>query len=137
MSTLVIVGAQWGDEGKGKVIDYLAKEADVVVRGQGGNNAGHTVVVDDKKYALHLIPSGILYEDTLNVIGNGVVFDPEGFLNEIDGLVKDGVKVNNIKVSGRAHVIFPYHKEIDRLSEEARGKDKIGTTKRYRSLLHG
>lgn len=130
MSTLVIVGAQWGDEGKGKVIDYLAKEADVVVRGQGGNNAGHTVVVGDKKYALHLIPSGILYEDTLNVIGNGVVFDPEGFLNEIDGLVKDGIKVNNIKVSGRAHVIFPYHKEIDRLSEEARGDDKIGTTKK-------
>lgn len=130
MSTLVIVGAQWGDEGKGKVIDYLAKEADVVVRGQGGNNAGHTVVVDDKKYALHLIPSGILYENTLNVIGNGVVFDPEGFLNEIDGLAKDGVKVNNIKVSDRAHVIFPYHKEIDALAEEARGEDKIGTTKK-------
>lgn len=130
MSTVVIVGAQWGDEGKGKVIDYLSSEADVVVRGQGGNNAGHTVVVGDKKYALHLIPSGILYEDTVNVIGNGVVFDPEGFLQEIDGLEKDGISTKNIKVSERAHVIFPYHKEIDRLSEEARGEDKIGTTKK-------
>jgi len=130
MSTVVIVGAQWGDEGKGKVIDYLSKDADVVVRGQGGNNAGHTVVVGDKKYALHLIPSGILYEDTINVIGNGVVFDPEGFLKEIDGLVEKGISVKNIKVSDRAHVIFPYHKEIDRLMEEERGKDKIGTTKK-------
>lgn len=130
MSTVVIVGAQWGDEGKGKVIDYLAKEADVVVRGQGGNNAGHTVVVGDKKYALHLIPSGILYPETINVIGNGVVFDPPGFLKEIDGLEAEGVSTKNIKVSSRAHVIFPYHKEIDRLAEEARGAQKIGTTKK-------
>lgn len=128
MSTVVIVGSQWGDEGKGKVIDYLASEADVVVRGQGGNNAGHTVVVGDKKYALHLIPSGILNEKTINVIGNGVVFDPAGFLNEIKNLEKQGVNTSNIKVSERAHVVFPYHKEIDRLAELARGKEKIGTT---------
>lgn len=130
MSTVVIVGSQWGDEGKGKVIDYLAAEANVVVRGQGGNNAGHTVVVGDQKYALHLIPSGILYKDTVNVIGNGVVFDPEGFLKEVDGLEEKGVSTENIRISDRAHVIFPYHKELDRLSEEARGDEKIGTTKK-------
>lgn len=130
MATVVIVGAQWGDEGKGKVIDYLAREADVVVRAQGGNNAGHTVVVGDKKYALHLIPSGVLNPDALNLIGNGVVFDPEGFLKEIEGLKKDGVATDKIKVSERAHLIFPYHKEIDRLSEEALGDMKIGTTKK-------
>lgn len=130
MSTVVIVGAQWGDEGKGKVIDYLANEADVVVRGQGGNNAGHTVVVGDKKYALHLIPSGILNENTINVIGNGVVFDPEGFLKEIEGLQSKGVATDSICVSDRAHVVFPYHREIDRLAEESRGADMIGTTKK-------
>lgn len=128
MSTVVIVGSQWGDEGKGKVIDYLASEADVVVRGQGGNNAGHTVVVGDEKYALHLIPSGILNKKAVNVIGNGVVFDPEGFLKEIDGLEAKGIDTSTIKISERAHVVFPYHKLIDRLAEEARGKDKIGTT---------
>ncbi len=130
MSTVVIVGAQWGDEGKGKVIDYLAAEADVVVRGQGGNNAGHTVVVGDKKYALHLIPSGILYPETINVIGNGVVFDPEGFLNEVAKLEVEGVSTKNIKISDRAHVIFPYHKVIDALAEKARGDKMIGTTKK-------
>lgn len=130
MSTVVIVGAQWGDEGKGKVIDYLAAEADVVVRGQGGNNAGHTVVVGDKKYALHLIPSGILYPETINVIGNGVVFDPEGFLNEVEKLEAQCVSTKNIKISDRAHVIFPYHKVIDALAEEARGDQMIGTTKK-------
>lgn len=130
MATVVIVGAQWGDEGKGKVIDYLAREADVVVRAQGGNNAGHTVVVGEKKYALHLIPSGVLNPEALNLIGNGVVFDPEGFLKEIEGLKKDGVAIDKIKVSDRAHLIFPYHKEIDRLSEDALGDMKIGTTKK-------
>lgn len=130
MSTLVIVGAQWGDEGKGKVIDYLSKKAEVVVRGQGGNNAGHTVVVNDKKYALHLIPSGILYKDTVNVIGNGVVFDPKGFIEEIESLKASDVVVDNIKVSTRAHVVLPYHKVLDALSEEKKGKDKIGTTKK-------
>lgn len=130
MSTVVIVGAQWGDEGKGKVIDYLANEADVVVRGQGGNNAGHTVVVGDKKYALHLIPSGILNDNTLNVIGNGVVFDPQGFLKEVEGLREKGISTDSIFVSDRAHVVFAYHREIDRLAEEARGVDMIGTTKK-------
>ncbi|WP_432405841.1 adenylosuccinate synthase [Wukongibacter sp. M2B1] len=129
MSTVVIVGAQWGDEGKGKVIDYLAAEADVVVRGQGGNNAGHTVVVGDKKYALRLIPSGILYPETINVIGNGVVFDPEGFLKEVETLENQGISTKNIKISDRAHVIFPYHKVIDTLAEKARGDKMIGTTK--------
>lgn len=130
MSTVVVVGSQWGDEGKGKVIDFLAREADVVIRGQGGNNAGHTVVVGDKKYALHLIPSGILNPDTVNLIGNGVVFDPEGFFNEIDQLNANGVNTANIRVSDRAHLIFPYHKQIDRLMEEARGDNKIGTTQK-------
>ncbi|WZL73103.1 adenylosuccinate synthase [Clostridiaceae bacterium 35-E11] len=129
MSTVVIVGAQWGDEGKGKIIDYLAGESDVVVRAQGGNNAGHTVVVGDKKYALRLIPSGILYPDTINIIGNGVVFDPEGFLGEIAKLEAEGICTDNIKISDRAHVIFPYHKYIDTLAEASRGKEMIGTTK--------
>jgi adenylosuccinate synthase len=129
MSTVVIVGAQWGDEGKGKVIDYLAKQADVVVRGQGGNNAGHTVVVGDSKFALRLIPSGILNKHTINVIGNGVVFDPQGFLTEVEGLKAKGVATDSIRISDRAHVVFPYHREIDRLAEEARGAAMIGTTK--------
>lgn len=128
MSTVVILGAQWGDEGKGKVIDFLAEEANVVVRGQGGNNAGHSVVVGDQKYALHLIPSGVLHKNTDNIIGNGVVFDPEGFLKEIDGLVAKGIDVQSIKVSDRAHIVFPYHNRIDQLAEAARGVDKIGTT---------
>ena len=130
MKTVAIVGSQWGDEGKGKVIDYLARQADVVVRGQGGNNAGHTLVVGDKKYALHLIPSGILNPETINIIGNGVVFDPKGFLGEIKKLKDDGIDTKNIKISDRAHIIFPYHKEIDALSESARGENKIGTTKK-------
>lgn len=130
MSTVVILGAQWGDEGKGKVIDYLAGEADVVVRGQGGNNAGHSVVVGDKKYALHLIPSGILNPKTINVIGNGVVFDPEGFVKEIEGLMDKGISVESICVSDRAHVVFSYHKVLDKLAEEARGDNSIGTTQK-------
>ncbi|SHH31106.1 adenylosuccinate synthase [Tepidibacter thalassicus] len=130
MSTVAIIGSQWGDEGKGKVIDYLARKADVVVRGQGGNNAGHTLVVGDKKYALHLIPSGILNPETINIIGNGVVFDPKGFLEEINMLKRDNISTKNIKISDRAHVIFPYHKKLDELAELSRGKNKIGTTKK-------
>ncbi|SHK51915.1 adenylosuccinate synthase [Tepidibacter formicigenes] len=130
MSTVAIIGSQWGDEGKGKVIDYLARKADVVVRGQGGNNAGHTLVVGDKKYALHLIPSGILNPETINIIGNGVVFDPKGFLDEINMLERDNISTKNIKISDRAHVIFPYHKKLDELSENSRGENKIGTTKK-------
>lgn len=129
MKTVAVVGSQWGDEGKGKVIDYLATQADVVIRGQGGNNAGHTLVVGDKKYALRLIPSGILNPEAINIIGNGIVFDPKGFLEELK-MFEDGViNLENIKISDRAHVIFPYHKELDALSEEARGDNKIGTTK--------
>lgn len=130
MSTVVIVGAQWGDEGKGKFIDYLAGQADVVVRGQGGNNAGHTVVVGDKKYALHLVPSGILYPETVNVVGNGVVFDPAGFLKELKTLEAEGIDISNIRISSRAHVVMPYHRLLDRLAEEAKGEDKIGTTQK-------
>ena len=130
MKTVAIVGSQWGDEGKGKVIDYLATQADVVVRGQGGNNAGHTLVVEGKKYALHLIPSGVLNPETINVIGNGIVFDPKGFLEELAKLNADNINTKNIKISDRAHVIFPYHKELDALADEARGDNKIGTTKK-------
>jgi adenylosuccinate synthase len=130
MKTVAIVGSQWGDEGKGKVIDYLATQADVVVRGQGGNNAGHTLVVDGKKYALHLIPSGVLNPETINVIGNGIVFDPKGFLDELAKLNADNIDAKNIKISDRAHVILPYHKELDALSEESRGDNKIGTNKK-------
>lgn len=130
MKTVAIIGSQWGDEGKGKVIDYLATKADVVVRAQGGNNAGHTLVVGDKKYALHLIPSGVLNPNTINIIGNGIVFDPKGFLDELEKLKDDNIDVSNIKISDRAHVIFPYHKELDALAEEARGENKIGTTKK-------
>ena len=130
MSAFIVLGAQWGDEGKGKMTDYLAEEANVVVRFQGGNNAGHTVVVGDKEYKLHLIPSGILYEDKLNVIGNGVVIDPKALFEEIDYLEGVGVKVTPEKliISDRAHLIMPYHKVLDRLKEKARGKNDIGTT---------
>lgn len=130
MSAFIVLGAQWGDEGKGKMTDYLAEEANVVVRYQGGNNAGHTVEVGEKQYKLHLIPSGILHDEKLNVIGNGVVVDPKAFFTEIDYLKEEGVKVTPEKliVSDRAHVIMPYHKGLDKLKEKARGKNDIGTT---------
>ena len=130
MSAFIVLGAQWGDEGKGKMTDYLAEEANVVVRFQGGNNAGHTVMVGDKEYKLHLIPSGILYDDKLNVIGNGVVVDPKALFEEIDYLEGVGVKVTPEKliVSDRAQLIMPYHKILDQLKEKARGKNDIGTT---------
>ena len=132
MSAFIVLGAQWGDEGKGKMTDYLAEEANVVVRFQGGNNAGHTVAVGDKEYKLHLIPSGILYEDKLNVIGNGVVVDPKALFEEIEYLEGVGVKVTPEKliVSDRAQLIMPYHKTLDILKEKARGKNDIGTTGR-------
>ncbi len=130
MSSLVIVGAQWGDEGKGKLTDYLAEKADVVVRYQGGNNAGHTVEVDNEIYKLQLIPSGILYADKMCIIGNGVVLDPEAFLYEIRNLESRGISTGNLKISDRAHVLFPYHKKIDELSELKRGSDDLGTTKK-------
>ena len=130
MSAFIVLGAQWGDEGKGKMTDYLAEEANVVVRYQGGNNAGHTVEVGEKQYKLHLIPSGILHDEKLNVIGNGVVVDPKAFFTEIDYLKEEGVKVTPEKliVSDRAHVIMPYHKVLDKLKEKARGKNDMGTT---------
>jgi len=130
MSAFIVLGAQWGDEGKGKMTDYLAEEANVVVRFQGGNNAGHTVIVGDNEYKLHLIPSGILYEDKLNVIGNGVVVDPKALFEEIDYLECVGVKVTPEKliISDRAQLIMPYHKTLDILKEKARGKNDIGTT---------
>lgn len=130
LSGLAVVGSQWGDEGKGKMIDYLAKKADMVVRGQGGNNAGHTVVIEGKKYALHLIPSGVLNPAADNVIGNGVVFDPKGFFDELDTLKKDGVDTSKLYVSDRAHIVFPYHRKMDELYEKARGTADIGTTKK-------
>jgi adenylosuccinate synthase len=127
-NTTAVVGLQWGDEGKGKIIDYLATHADMVVRAQGGANAGHSVVIGGKRYSLHLIPSGVLNEGAVNIIGNGVVFDPSAFFTELDSLREDGVSANKIYVSDRAHVVFPYHKLLDKLSEAARGAANIGTT---------
>lgn len=128
MSGTVILGAQWGDEGKGKITDYLAEGAQVVVRYQGGNNAGHTVEADGQQYKLHLIPSGILYKNTINIIGDGVVIDPEALFEEIAYLNEKGVNVDSLIISDRAHIIMPYHKIIDMLSERKRGGSHIGTT---------
>lgn len=130
MSTVVIIGAQWGDEGKGKVTDFLASRADMVVRYQGGNNAGHTVVVDGCEYKLHLIPSGILYPGKTCIIGSGVVIDPKVLIAELDALEKRGISTANLKISQRAHVIFPYHQRLDQVEEERKGDQKIGTTGR-------
>jgi len=132
MANIVLVGAQWGDEGKGKVIDYLTDKVDVVVRSQGGNNAGHTVVVREKKYILRLIPSGILRRGKLCVIGNGVVIDPVSLWEEISELAAYGVKINskNLLISECAHLVFPYHKIFDEQRETSKGTQKIGTTKR-------
>lgn len=130
MSSMVIVGAQWGDEGKGKITDFLAEKADVIVRYQGGNNAGHTVEVGSEQYKLQLIPSGILYPDKQCIIGNGVVLDPEAFLNEVRNLENRGVATANLRISDRAHVIFPYHKKIDELCELKRGSNDLGTTRK-------
>mgnify|MGYP000864640901 CR=1 FL=1 len=130
MPANIVIGTQWGDEGKGKIIDILASRAEVVVRSQGGNNAGHTVVNNGQTYKLHLIPSGILYPDTLCLIGAGVVIDPKDFLGEIKGLHDRGVSTDNLKVDPRAHVVMPWHIALDGLSEEFRGNSEIGTTKR-------
>ncbi len=128
MSTVVLVGAQWGDEGKGKITDFLAWQAEMVVRYQGGNNAGHTVVANGQTYKLHLIPSGILYADKQCLIGNGVVIDPGVLLQELDTLTEQGVNTSNLRISPRAHVIFPYHQSIDIAEEESKGNLRIGTT---------
>ena len=131
MSVVVIVGAQWGDEGKGKIVDYLTRKAEVVARYQGGHNAGHTVVIKDEKYILHLIPSGILHKNTLCLIGNGVVVEPAALIQEISDLKKRGIKVgSNLLISKNAHLIMPYHIALDQASEHAKGKKNIGTTGR-------
>lgn len=130
MSAIVVVGAQWGDEGKGKVIDFLSEQADMVVRHQGGSNAGHTVVVHDQEYKLHLIPSGILYPDTVCVIANGVVVDPKTLLDEMAYLRQRGVDTDRLKISAQAHVVMPYHARLDALNELRRGDQKLGTTLR-------
>ena len=130
MPALVLVGAQWGDEGKGKATDLLGGSVDYVVRYQGGNNAGHTVVVGDQKYALHLLPSGILSPNCVPVIGNGVVIDPAVLLSELAGLQDRGVDTSKLLISGNAHLITPYHRTLDKVSERFLGKRKIGTTGR-------
>ncbi|MGL4208377.1 MAG: adenylosuccinate synthase, partial [Candidatus Adiutrix sp.] len=132
MSNVVIVGAQWGDEGKGKVVDILTENAVVVVRFQGGNNAGHTLVVNGIKYALHLVPSGILHPGKKGLIASGVVIDPEVLIGEIKGLQSRGVKISpdNLTISEKAHIIMPYHKLLDKAREGKKGASKIGTTGR-------
>jgi len=130
MPAIVLLGAQWGDEGKGKATDLLGDRVDYVVRYQGGNNAGHTVVIGDQKYALHLLPSGILSPNVIPVIGNGVVIDPAVLLTEIKGLNERGIDTSKLKISTNAHLITPYHRTIDKVSERFLGKSKIGTTGR-------
>jgi adenylosuccinate synthase len=130
MPAVVIVGAQWGDEGKGKITDYLARGADTVVRYQGGNNAGHTIVVGDSTYKFHLIPSGMLHQDKICVLGNGVVIDPQKLLEELDALSASGTDIERLKISDQAHYILPTHKWLDEMSEAKKGEQKIGTTGR-------
>lgn len=127
----VIVGTQWGDEGKGKIVDLLSEKVDFVVRFHGGNNAGHTIVVDGKKYALHLIPSGILHPKAIGIIGNGVIIDPEVLVSEIKMILSEGINLKKkLFISDRCHLILPYHKALDEAYENARGENKLGTTKR-------
>ncbi len=129
MLTVVVVGTQWGDEGKGKIVDCLTQKADMVARYQGGNNAGHTVVIKDEKYILHLIPSGILHKRKKCILGNGMVINPEALISEIGALREKGIPVdNNLLISKTAHVIMPYHKALEREHENGKGKCKIGTT---------
>jgi len=131
MPNVIVVGLQWGDEGKGKIVDFLSEKADVVARYQGGHNAGHTVVIKNEKFILHLIPSGILYKNKKCLIGNGVVIDPAALMEEINGLRERGVKISkNLFISKNAHVIMPYHMALDRQSEKLRGAKSIGTTGR-------
>jgi adenylosuccinate synthase len=130
MPAHVIVGTQWGDEGKGKATDLLADDVEYVVRYQGGNNAGHTVIVGDRTFKLHLVPSGVLYAHVTPVIGDGVVVDPGVLLEELDTLVRSGVDVGRLKLSGNAHLVMPYHRELDRVTERYLGRQRLGTTKR-------
>ncbi|ALP36793.1 adenylosuccinate synthase [Paenibacillus sp. 28ISP30-2] len=130
MSTVVVVGTQWGDEGKGKITDYLAESAEVVARYQGGNNAGHTILIDGKKYKLSLIPSGVFYEDKKCVIGNGMVVNPAALIEEITYIHDNGFSTKNLVISDRAHVIMPYHITLDVLEEDRKGPNQIGTTRK-------
>ena len=128
MSSVVVVGTQWGDEGKGKITDFLSENAEVIARYQGGDNAGHTIVIEGTKYKLHLIPSGIFYPEKVSVIGNGVVVNPKSLVKELAYLHDAGITTDNLRISDRAHVILPYHIKLDQLQEDAKGDNKIGTT---------
>jgi len=130
MSVIAVVGAQWGDEGKGRVVDYLADEADLVIRYGGGNNAGHTVVNPQGHFKLHLIPSGIFHPRTKNLLGNGVVINPPALVAELEGLGAAGIGCENLYISDRAHLVMPYHVLIDQLEERERGQARLGTTSR-------
>ena len=132
MSNIVVVGSQWGDEGKGKIVDWLSENADVIIRFQGGHNAGHTIVINDKTYKLNLLPSGIVRKDKISIIGNGVVIDPWALINEIEQIEKLGIKINNenLYVADNATLILPFHQELDEIREDAKSTDKIGTTRR-------
>ncbi len=130
MANVVVIGAQWGDEGKGKITDLLSRSADVVVRYQGGVNAGHTIVVGEKVLKLHLIPSGILYPDTICLIGSGTVIDPKVMLKELDMLISNGIDISGLQLASTAHVTMPYHRLLDEAMEQRRGKQRIGTTGR-------
>ncbi|WP_163538795.1 adenylosuccinate synthase [Gracilibacillus sp. YIM 98692] len=130
MSSVVVVGTQWGDEGKGKITDFLSQNAEVVARYQGGNNAGHTIKFDGITYKLHLIPSGIFFDDKICVLGNGMVIDPKALVEELNYLHDKGVSTDNLRISNRAHVILPYHLKLDALQEEDKGENKIGTTRK-------
>lgn len=130
MSTVIVVGTQWGDEGKGKVTDYLAEQAHVVARYQGGNNAGHQIRLNGQKYNMHLLPSGYLYEDKICLLGNGMVIDPRALLEEMDFIHSQGVKPGKLVISDRAHVVMPYHIRLDELEEERKSGQKIGTTRK-------
>ncbi|WP_156289912.1 adenylosuccinate synthase [Oceanobacillus salinisoli] len=130
MSSVVVVGTQWGDEGKGKITDFLSQNAEVVARYQGGNNAGHTIKFDNETYKLHLIPSGIFFKEKICVLGNGMVIDPKAFVEEVAYLHERNISTENLRISNRAHVILPYHLQLDILQEEAKGANKIGTTKK-------
>ncbi len=132
MKNIVVVGSQWGDEGKGKIVDWLSSQADVIVRFQGGNNAGHTLVINGTTYKLRLLPSGIVRKDKVSIIGNGVVVDPWALLDEIEEIKSKGIEINekNLIISEAANLILPFHKEMDEIREDAAGKAKIGTTRR-------
>ena len=126
MTSVVVIGTQWGDEGKGKITDFLSQDAEVIARYQGGDNAGHTIVIDGKKFKLHLIPSGVFFPEKISVIGNGVVVNPKSLVKELEYLHTEGVSTENLRISDRAHVILPYHIKLDQLQEAAKGDNKIG-----------